>query len=75
MGKNISKNMSKSNISKFLVMLNNLIQMYLKLLQKEQFKKKKKQVVILLTIKSLKKLQMSREISNKIVQKYLQMKH
>ena len=75
MGKNISKNMSKSNISKFLVMLNNLIQMYLKLLQKEQFKKKKKQVVILLAIKSLKKLQKSREISNKIVQKYLQMKH
>ena len=75
MGKNISKNMSKSNISKFLVMLNNLIQMYLKLLQKEQFKRKKKQVVILLAIKSLKKLQKSREISNKIVQKYLQMKH
>ena len=43
-------------------MLNNLAQIYLKLLQKGQLKKQKKRVVILL------------ENSDKILQKYLQRK-
>ena len=46
----------------FLIMLNNLAQIYLKLLQKGQLKKQKKRVVILL------------ENSDKILQKYLQRK-
>ena len=40
-------------------MLNNLLQMHLKLLQKEQFKKHQKQLVISLEIKLLIKLQES----------------
>ena len=50
MGKNIGKNTSKSvsvNTAKyFLIVLNNLPQMRLKLLQKKQFKKQQKQLVI-----------------------------
>ena len=50
MGKNIGKNASKSvsvNTAKyFLIVLNNLPQMRLKLLQKKQFKKQQKQLVI-----------------------------
>ena len=41
-------------------MLNNLLQMYLKLLQKEQFKKLQKQLVIESKIKMLKELQVSK---------------
>ena len=50
MGKNTDKNISKNVSSKcsqnFLIMLNNHLQMHLKLLQKEQFKKQQKQLVI-----------------------------
>ena len=38
-------------------MLNNLLQMHLKLPQKERFEKQQKQLVILLVIKSLRELQ------------------
>ena len=49
MGRNIGKNISKNLSSKhrnFLIMLNNLLQMHLKLLQRERFKKQQKQLVI-----------------------------
>ena len=50
MGKNIGKNISKNLSGKYsqnvLILLNNLQQMYLKLLQKELFKKQQKQLVI-----------------------------
>ena len=39
-GKNISKNLSGKYSRNFLIILSNLQQMHLKLLQKEQFKKK-----------------------------------
>ena len=47
-GRNIGKNISKnlSNNRDFLIMLKNLLQMHLKLLQKEQFKKQQKKLVI-----------------------------
>ena len=38
-GRNISKNVSRNTVRQLLIMLNNLLQMHLKLLQKEQFKK------------------------------------
>ena len=45
-GKNISKNLSsKYRVRNFLIMLNSLLQMHLKLLQKERFKKQQKQLV------------------------------
>ena len=45
-GKNISKNLSsKYRVRNFLIMLNSLLQMHLKLLQKEPFKKQQKQLV------------------------------
>ena len=47
MGKNISKNLNTVNtIRNFLIMINNLLQMQLKLCQKERFKKQQKQLVI-----------------------------
>ena len=50
MEKNIAKNISKNLISKyspkFLIFLKNLLQMHLKLLQKEKFQKQQKQLVI-----------------------------
>ena len=48
MSKNIGKNIRKSLSDKysFLIMPNNLLQMHLKLLQKDQFKKQQKQLVI-----------------------------
>ena len=50
MGKNIgkitSRNLSGKYSQKFLIMLNNLLQIRLKLLQKEQFKKLQKQLMI-----------------------------
>ena len=45
-GKNVSKNLSSKYHQSFLIMLNNLVQKDLKLLQKEQFKKQRKQMVI-----------------------------
>ena len=50
-------------------MLNNLLQMHLKPLQKKRFKKQKKQLVILLEIKLLLKLLESEKLHHKITQK------
>ena len=55
MDKNESKNLNK--VRHLLIMLNNLLQMQLKLLKIEQFKKQQKQLVIKLEIKLLIKLQ------------------
>ena len=46
MSRNIGNNISKNLSSNFLIMLNNLLQMHLKLLQKERNKKQQKQLVI-----------------------------
>ena len=54
-------------------MLNNLPQMHLELLQKEQFKKQQEQAVIWLVIKLLIQLQKFKKIHNKILQRPLQM--
>ena len=65
---------SKINISKnFLIMLNNLEQMHLKLLQKELFKKQQKQLVIWLVTKLLIELRKSQKLYHKIIQIKLQM--
>ena len=45
-GKNISKILSSKTVKNLLIMLNNLLQMQLKLFQKERFKKQQKQMVI-----------------------------
>ena len=45
-GKNISTNLSGKYVRNFLIMLTNLLQMHLKLLQKERFKKQQKELVI-----------------------------
>ena len=77
MGKNVGKNRSKSlsgKYSHFLIMLNNLQQMRLKLLQKEQFNKQQKQLVIWLVIKLLTELRGFQKIHNKIIQRKLQMR-
>ena len=59
-------------VKNFLIMLSNLLQMRLKLLQKEQFfKKQHKQLVIRLLIKFLIELQKFHKIHNKITQKQL----
>ena len=58
--------------TRFLIMLNNLQQMCLKLLQKEQLKKQQKQLVVLLVIKLLIELQKFQKIHNKIIKKQLQ---
>ena len=63
----------KINISKnFLIMLNNLEQMHLKLLQKVQFKKQQKQLVIWLVTKLLIELRKSQKLYHKIIQIKLQ---
>ena len=66
MGKNIEKYISKNLSSKysrnFLIMPNNLLQIYLKLLQKEQFKKQNKQLAIWLEIKLVIELQKSQRL-------------
>ena len=54
-------------------MLNNMPQMHLELLQKEQFKKQQEQAVIWLVIKLLIQLQKFKKIHNKILQRPLQM--
>ena len=41
MGRNIGKNVSKYSVRKFLIMLNNLLQMQLKLLQNERSKNRR----------------------------------
>ena len=47
LGKNIGKNIRNSLriVRKLLIILNNLLQIYVKLLQKEQFKKLQRQLV------------------------------
>ena len=45
-GKSIRKNLSSKYSRNFLIMLKNLLQVHLKVLQKEQFKKQLKQPVI-----------------------------
>ena len=45
-GKNINKNLSSKYSEKLAKDVNNLLQMYLKLVQKEQFIKQQKQLVI-----------------------------
>ena len=58
---------------KFLIMLKNLKKIDLKPLQKESFKKQQKQLVILLVIKMLMKLQKFQKIHNKIIQLQMSM--
>ena len=58
---------------KFLIMLKNLKKIDLKPLQKESFKKQQKQLVILLVIKMLMKLQKFQKIHNKIIQLQMNM--
>ena len=53
-GKNISKGLGSKYRQKILIMLNNLLQIHLKLLQKESFKKQQEQLVIGLVLKLLK---------------------
>ena len=45
-GKNTSKNFRGNTRRKVLIMINNLLQMHLKLLQSDQFKKQQKELVI-----------------------------
>ena len=45
-GKNISKNLSRKYSQKSFIMLNNLLQMHLKLPQKKRFKEQQKQLAI-----------------------------
>ena len=54
-------------------MLKNLKQIHLKPLQKESFKKQQKQLVNLLVIKMLMKLQKFQKIHNKIIQLQMSM--
>ena len=53
-------------------MLNNLKQIYLKLIQRDQFKNQEKQPVIPLVIKLQIKLEWSQEVHHRIIQKQLQ---
>ena len=46
MGRNISKKLSSNTVRNALIMRNSLLEMHLKLLQKESFKKQQKQPVI-----------------------------
>ena len=61
MNKNIAKNLRKtygvSRVKIFLIMLENLLQMHLKVPQKKNCKKHQKQVATRLIVKSLTKLQ------------------
>ena len=63
------------NIAKnILIMVDNPLQMRLKLLQKKQFKKQQKQLVLWSVIKLLIKLQKCQEIPHRIAQKQSQKK-
>ena len=68
-GKNITKKLSSKYSQKFLIMLNNLLHMQLKLFQKEQFKKQQVQLVIWLEIKLLIKLCKFQKLDQWIIQK------
>ena len=54
--------------------VNNLLEMHLKLLQKEQFKKQQKKLVILLVIKSLSELRKFQKLQQIIIQKQMKKK-
>ena len=73
MGRNIGNDISKSlsdAVRNFLIMLNNLLQMHLKLLQKERFKNQQKKIVISLELKLQIK---SQKLHLRKIQKNLQM--
>ena len=55
--------------------VNNLLEMHLKLLQKEQFKKQQKKLVILLVIKSLSELRKFQKLQQIIIQKQMKKKY
>ena len=73
-GKNISKILSGKYCQKLLDHAKNLLQMYLKLLQKEQFKKQQKKLAIWFAIQLLIKSQKSQKFYHIIIQKQVQMK-
>ena len=79
MGRNIGKNIKKplvvNKVRKFLIMLNNLLKMHLKQLQKETIQKQQKQLVILLVIKSLTELQKFRKLHQKRIQMKMKEKY
>ena len=62
----MNKNLAKT-VKTLLIMLNNLQQMRLKMLQKEQFKKEQKQLVIRLAIKLLTKLRKFQNVSELVM--------
>ena len=74
-GGNISKNLSSKYSQKLMTILNNLLQMHVKLLQKEQFKKHQKQLVIWLEIKLLIESQKSQKLHDRIVQKRMKKRY
>ena len=55
--------------------VNNLLEMHLKLLQKEQFEKQQKKLVILLVIKSLSELRKFQKLQQIIIQKQMKKKY
>ena len=67
-GINISKNLVVKTANNLLIILKSLLQMHLKLLQKDQFRKEQKQLVILFVIKLQIKLQKSRKLHHRIIQ-------
>ena len=67
-GINISKNLVVKTAKNLLIILKSLLQMHLKLLQKDQFRKEQKQLVILFVIKLQIKLQKSRKLHHRIIQ-------
>ena len=67
-GINISKNLVVKTAKNLLIILKSLLQMHLKLLQKDQFRKEQKQLVILFVIKLQIKLQKSRKLYHRIIQ-------
>ena len=69
--KTIEKNLSSKYSQKILNHAKNLLQMHLKLFQKEQLKKQQRQMVIWLTIKSLTKLRKFQKLHQRIIQKQM----
>ena len=67
-GINISKNLVVKTANNLLIILKSLLQMHLKLSQKDQFRKEQKQLVILFVIKLQIKLQKSRKLDHRIIQ-------